>query len=153
MSYLVSKTDYMRWQECPKNAWLAIHKPDFYYSFEPTEFELALRETGEKVEGIAQGLFPDGVLVEGRDEAAQKLTRKLIDAKTPVIFQPAFSKDGFLAVADVLKFNTETGGYAIYEIKSSSSVKRIPLRCGIPDGAASPLRIEDRSGISYASQS
>ena len=143
----------MRWQECPKNAWLAIHKPDFYYSFEPTEFELALRETGEKVEGIAQGLFPDGVLVEGRDEAAQKLTRKLIDAKTPVIFQPAFSKDGFLAVADVLKFNTETGGYAIYEIKSSSSVKRIPLRCGIPDGAASPLRIEDRSGISYASQS
>ena len=124
MSYLVSKTDYMRWQECPKNAWLAIHKPDFYYSFEPSEFELALRETGEKVEGIARGLSPDGVLVEGRDEAAQKLTRKLIDAKTPVIFQPVFSKDGFLAVADVLKFNTETGGYTICEIKSSSSVKK-----------------------------
>ena len=56
MPHLVSKTDYMRWQECPKNAWLAIHKPDFYYSFEPSEFELALRETGEKVEGIARGL-------------------------------------------------------------------------------------------------
>jgi len=124
MSHLVSKTDYMRWQECSKNAWLAIHKPDFYYSFEPSEFELALRETGEKVEGIARGLSPDGVLVEGRDEAAQKLTRKFIDAKTPVIFQPVFSKDGFLAAADILKFNTETGGYTIYEVKSSSSVKK-----------------------------
>lgn len=123
MSHLVSKTDYMRWQGCPKNAWLAINKPDFYYSFEPTEFELALRETGEKVEGIARGLFPGGVLVEGRDEAAQKLTGNLIDTKAPVIFQPVFSNDGFLAVADVLKFNTETGGYSVYEIKSSSSVK------------------------------
>lgn len=124
MSHVVSKTDYLRWQECHKNAWLAIHKPDFYYSFEPTEFELALRETGGKVEVIARGQFPDGVLVEGRDEAAQKLTRKLIDAKTPTIFQPVFSKDGFLAVADILKFNTETGGYSICEIKSSSSVKK-----------------------------
>lgn len=124
MSHPVSKTDYIRWQECPKNAWLAIHRPDFYYSFEPTEFELALRETGEKVEVIARGLFPGGVLVEVRHEAAQKLTRKLVDANTPVIFQPVFLKDGFLAVADVLKFNTETGGYSIYEIKSSSSVKK-----------------------------
>lgn len=124
MSHPVSKTDYIRWQECPKNAWLAIHRQDFYYSFEPTEFELALRETGEKVEVIARGQFPGGVLVEGRDEAAQKVTRNLVDAKAPVIFQPVFSKDGFLAVADVLKFNTEMGGYSIYEIKSSSSVKK-----------------------------
>lgn len=124
MSKRVSKTDYMRWQECPKNAWLAIHKPDFYYSFEPSEFELSLRETGEKVEGVARGLFPEGVLVEGRDEAAENLSRKLTDAKTPAVFQPVFSKDGFLAAADILKFNTETGGYTIYEVKSSSSVKK-----------------------------
>ncbi len=120
MPHPISKTDYMRWRECPKNAWLAIHDQDLYYSFEPSEFELALRETGAKVEEIARGLFPDGVFVEGRDDAAQKLTQKLIDAKTPVIFQSVFSKDGFLAAADVLQFNTETGGYTICEIKSSN---------------------------------
>jgi len=146
-SHPISKTDYMRWRECPKDAWLAIHEPDLYYSFEPSEFELALRETGGKVEELARGLFPNGVLIEGRGEAAEKLTKKLIDAKTPVIFQPIFSKDGFLAAADVLQFNPATGVYAIYEIKSSSSVKKEYLydvafqvallrRCGLEIGQA-----------------
>jgi hypothetical protein len=124
MSHLISKTDFMRWQECQKNAWIAIHKPDFFYSFEPSEFELSLRETGERVEEIARGLFPNGTLVEGRDEAAQDLTRRLIDARTPAIFHPVFAKDGFLAVADVLVLDAETGGYSIHEVKSSSSVKK-----------------------------
>ncbi len=123
MAHLVSKTDYMRWQECPKNAWLAIHRPEFFYSFAPSEFELTLRDTGETVESIARGLFPDGALIEGRDERARQLTQELIGANTSVVFQPVFCNDSFLAVADVLKFNSKTGGYTIYEIKSSSSVK------------------------------
>ena len=124
MSHPISKTDYMRWRECPKDAWFAIHNPSLYYSYEPTEFELALRESGAKVEEIARERFADGVVVEGRDDAAEKLTQKLIEAKTPVIFQPVFSKDGFLAAADVLQLNAETGSYTIYEIKSSSSKKK-----------------------------
>jgi Domain of unknown function(DUF2779) len=123
MLHLVSKTDYMRWRECQKNAWLAIHKPDFYYSFEPSEFELALRETGEQVESMARGLFPNGVLVGGRDERAWELTQKLINAKTPTIFQPVFAKDGFIAIADILTFNANTDSYTIYETKSSSNEK------------------------------
>ena len=124
MAQPVSKTDYMRWRECQKDAWLAIHNPTLYYSFEPSEFELALRETGSKVEEVARGLFADGVLVEGRGAAAQKLTLELIATRTPVIFQPVFLKDGFLAAADVLQFNAATAGYTIHEIKSSSSVKK-----------------------------
>ena len=124
VNHPISKTDYMRWRQCSRDAWLAIHEPSIYYSFEPTEFELLLRETGADVEETARKLFPDGVLVEGRDDAAQQLTQKLIDAKTPVIFQPVFCKDGFLAAADVLQFNDETGSYSIHEIKSSSSVKK-----------------------------
>jgi len=124
MAITLSKTDYMRWRECHKDAWIAIHNPDLYYSFEPSEFDVELRETGTRVEEIARGIFPNGVLIEGRDETAQKLTQKLIAAKTPTIFQPVFSKDGFLAAVDVLQFNTETNGYTIYEIKSSSSIKK-----------------------------
>src|SRR6266404_228191 len=119
----VSKTDFMRWRDCPKDAWLAIHNPELYYSFAPTEFELALRDTGAKVEEIARARFPDGVLIVGRDEVAQGLTRKLVDRKTAVIFQPVFLTDSLLAAIDVLQFNPDTGGYTIYEIKSSSSLK------------------------------
>lgn len=118
-----SKTDYMRWRECPKDAWLAMHNPDFYYSFEPTEFELALRETGSKVEEIARGLFPNGQEVIGRDEQAQEYTQALISEKQPVIFQPVFVKEGFLAAADILELNATTGGYIIHEVKSASRVK------------------------------
>ena len=113
----------MRWRECPKDAWLAIHNPDLYYSFEPTEFELALRETGTKVEEIARGLFPDGLEVKGRHEQAQEYTQKLIKSKQTIIFQPIFIKEGFLAVADILELNPETGGYSIYEVKSAGRVK------------------------------
>ena len=123
MVNMISKTDYIRWRECPKDAWLAVHKPEFYYSFEPTEFEIALRETGSRVEVIARGLFPGGVLIEGRDQPARQRTHELIAANTPVIFQPVVFNDGFLAAADVLELNPKTGGYNIYEIKSSSSVK------------------------------
>ena len=124
VNHPISKTDYMRWRQCARDAWLAIHDSSLYYSFEPSEFELLLRETGARVEEIARELFPDGVLVDGRDDGAQQLTQKLIDAETPIIFQPVFCKDGFLAAADVLQLNPETGSYSIYEIKSSSSVKK-----------------------------
>jgi Domain of unknown function(DUF2779) len=123
MARLISKTDYMRWQECPKDAWLAIHKPDLYYSLPLSDFEIALEETGEQVERIARELFSNGVLVEGRDKSAQELTQRLIDAKTPTIFQPVFTKDGFIAIADVLTFDKATETYTIHEIKSSSDVK------------------------------
>ena len=123
MPITITKTDYMRWRECPKDAWLAIHNPDLYYSFEPTEFELALRETGSKVEEIARGLSPNGQEVKGRNEQAQQRTQELIREKQPVIFQPIFVKEGFLAAADILELNPKTGGYVIYEVKSAGRVK------------------------------
>lgn len=124
MSHPISKTDYIRWRECRKDAWLAIHNPELYYSYEPSAFELALRETGAEVEEIARRLFSDGVFVWGHDKAAHDQTHTLIDEKTPTIFQAVFLVDGFLAVADVLKFNIETGGFTIYEIKSASHMKK-----------------------------
>src|SRR5208282_3190185 len=37
----ISKTDYILWRACAKNAWLRIHKPDVYYSTELTETYLS----------------------------------------------------------------------------------------------------------------
>jgi hypothetical protein len=119
----ISKTDYILWRECPKNAWLKVHKPGVYYASEPTEFDQSLIDSGIEVEEVARGLFPNGLLIAGRDEEARQRTQELLAAGTPTLFQPIFERDGLLAAIDVLEFNSETSGYTIREIKSSTKLK------------------------------
>jgi len=45
----------MLWRECPKNAWLKVHKPDIYYASELTEFEKSIIDNGIEVEEVARG--------------------------------------------------------------------------------------------------
>ena len=40
----ISKTDYVLWRACPKNAWLRIHKPEIYYATKLTEYEQSVIE-------------------------------------------------------------------------------------------------------------
>jgi hypothetical protein len=61
----ISKTDYVLWRECAKNAWLKLHRPEVYYDAELTEFDQAVIDAGIEVEGVARGLFLGGVLVTG----------------------------------------------------------------------------------------
>jgi YD repeat-containing protein len=51
MTY-ISKTDYVLWRACPKNAWLRIHKPELYYSTELTEYEQSVIDMGVEVERV-----------------------------------------------------------------------------------------------------
>jgi hypothetical protein len=119
----ISKTDYMLWRECPRNAWLKVHRPDIYYASQLTEFEKSIIDNGIEVEEVARGLFPSGLLIEGRGEEARQATKKLLAAGTPALFQPIFERDGLLAAIDVLQFNGETSDYTIREIKSSTKPK------------------------------
>jgi hypothetical protein len=118
----ISKTDYILWRECAKNAWLKLHRPEVYYAAELTEFEQAVIDAGIEVEGVARGLFPGGVLVTGSQAEAQEKTTELLDAKAITLFQPVFEKNGFLAAIDVLEFDDAAGEYAIHEIKSSTEI-------------------------------
>jgi hypothetical protein len=61
----ISKTDYVLWRDCAKNAWLKLHRPRVYYATELTEFGQSVIDAGIEVEGIARRLFNDGVLVAG----------------------------------------------------------------------------------------
>lgn len=45
----ISKTDYILWRACAKNAWLRIHRPDVYYSAELTDFERSVMAMGIEV--------------------------------------------------------------------------------------------------------
>ena len=51
----ISKTDYILWRACAKNAWLRIHKPEVYYSTEVTEFEQSVMAMGIEVEQGSSG--------------------------------------------------------------------------------------------------
>jgi hypothetical protein len=119
---IISKTDYLIFRECPKNAWLKIHKPDIYYKHELSAFDKSIIETGNEVELYARKLFPDGILIEGRDDKAIKETEELLKERK-TLFQPVFVKDGFLAALDILEFNKIEDKYEIIEVKASNEIK------------------------------
>lgn len=119
----ISKTDYILWRACAKNAWLRIHRPDVYYSTELTEFEQAVMEMGIEVERVARGLFPDGAAITGSRTDALEETRSLIASNSRTLFQPAFELEGLLAFIDVLHCEPGTGEWSIYEVKSATKVK------------------------------
>lgn len=122
--FALSKTDYILYRECPKNAWFKIHKPDLYYESELSEFDKAIIETGNEVELVARQLFPSGKLIEGRGVEAQRLTQDCLSKHEPILFQPAFSQDGFFAAVDILKFDPATNGYSIFEVKATNQVDK-----------------------------
>ncbi len=143
MENLLSKTDFILYKECPNNVWVKRHKPNEYAKFEPSEFEQSLAVMGNEVEELARGMFPKGYLVERRSEGAQELTQKLIAEQTPVIFQPVFSTDKYIAAADVLVWNDLMKKYDLYEIKMSSTED------DVEDEEGKPKRVNKKRELQY----
>lgn len=115
----LSKTNFLICLDCSKNAWLKIHKPEVYKKKALSSFELNIVDTGNQIDELARGLFPDGTLVESREDS--EFTKKLMEKRTPVIYQPVFATEKYLAVADILVFNSNTNVYDLYEVKSSTA--------------------------------
>ena len=115
----LSKTNYLTFLDCKKNAWLKIHKPDVYYKYPLSSFELNIIETGNEIDILARDLFPGGVTVEHRKD--DELTRKLMNQKTPVIYQPVFISDKYITACDIFVWNSESNIYDLYEVKSSTA--------------------------------
>jgi hypothetical protein len=119
----ISKTDYILWRACPKNAWLRIHKPDVYYSTELTEYEQSVMEMGIEVERVARDLFPDGATITSSQMDGLEETRSLTASKTRALFQPVFELERFLAIVDVLQYESGRDEWSVYEVKSATKVK------------------------------
>ncbi|EKE16325.1 MAG: hypothetical protein ACD_11C00020G0030 [uncultured bacterium] len=113
----LSKTNFLICLDCAKNAWLKIHKPEIYKQKALSSFELNIIDTGNQIDELARSLFPDGILVESRDDT--ELTKKLMENRTPVIYQPVFATEKYLAVSDIFVFNSDQNVYDLYEVKSS----------------------------------
>ncbi len=119
----ISKTQYLEYLACPKNAWLKQHKPELAGSFELSAFEKSLVANGNLVEEWARKLFPSGVLIESSGKTAALETIKYLEVKQSAIFQATFITDKFLARADVLEYDSETDSWNLYEIKGTNSLK------------------------------
>ncbi len=65
----ISKTDYMRYLECPLYGWLAKHKRELMEDGENLNMVL-----GNETEKLAHGLSDEGVEVKGYYEAGAKKT-------------------------------------------------------------------------------
>ncbi|PIP68769.1 hypothetical protein COW91_02915 [Candidatus Nomurabacteria bacterium CG22_combo_CG10-13_8_21_14_all_32_8] len=115
----LTKTDYLIYKDCAKNAWLKVNKPDIYFAKPLSVFDQGIIETGNEVDTLARELFPNGVLVTGLD--AWKETKKLIKSETAVIYQPVFETDIYKTICDILVWDSVLKVYDLYEVKASNS--------------------------------
>lgn len=152
MKTILSKTDFILYRECPNNVWVKKHQPDEYAKFEISDFEKSLAVMGNEVERLARGMFPNGVLVEGRGNEAQEFTKKLISEKTPIIFQAVCATDKYLAATDVLVWNESKNAYDLSEIKMSSAfeIKQEEISDDDDNGEESkPKKVNKKKELQY----
>jgi len=113
---LINKTDYVRYLECPRCAWLYRNRKDL-----AEEEESVIAKQGMEVELVARKLFESGVLVKEYSNKGTEETKKLIEKGVKVIYQAQPMTDKFVARADILVKKND--GWHLYEVKSSTHLK------------------------------
>ncbi len=134
----ISKTDFVRYLDCPRYAWLCKHRKDLLTK-EPGRFVTQ----GNEVEKLAHKLFPEGrevPWVHGADEhaphaeetashataaeqAAAETARLMADPSTKVIYQATVHTPKYVCRADILERDPDGKGWHLYEVKSSTEQK------------------------------
>ena len=118
----LTKTDFKYYLDCPESIWLLKNKPEVYPKGEFSLFAEKLIKEGYEVEAYAKQLFPNGVNLP--EYGSPTATQKALTDTHSVYFQPSFStnKDVFARI-DILE-RLADGTWHIYEVKSSTSIKK-----------------------------
>ena len=116
---ILSKTNFVTFLDCNKNAWLKIHRPDIYNKYPLSSFDQNIIDTGNQIDALARDLFPGGVTVHSRDDT--KHTSQLLSEQVPVIYQPVFETKKFITASDIFVWNPEAELYDVYEVKASTA--------------------------------
>ena len=121
----LSKSKYVAFCSCEKLLWLRVYKPELT---EVDEASQARMDTGNDVGDLAMGLFGDYVEVTAhKEDGSLNLAKMIEDTQKCLadgvenICEASFSHNGCYCAVDILR--KEKGGYAIYEVKSSTDVK------------------------------
>lgn len=121
----ISKTDFIQYLHCPKSLWLLKHKPDVYPYGEFSDFAKKIAAEGYEVEAHVRQL------IEAGEDAAL------------FAFQTVFRTErGLYAKADMVRTNDD-GSLSLYEIKSSTSVKKDAKHNQIKDACFQMIAAED----------
>ena len=127
----ISKTDFIHYLNCPKSLWLLKHKPDQYPHGKFSDYMKKLTAEGFEVEAIVQ-----------------KLIKNAPDAAS-YSFQSVFqTQHGLYAKADMIRDN-RVGTIDLYEVKSSTSVKKGGQHNQIKDAAFQKIAAEE-AGLEVA---
>lgn len=117
----LSKSKYCAFWQCPKMAWLNKYKPEERIIDDSVT---ARMEAGTEVGDLTRSLFGEYVDITVQNENGLDLpamlsrTQEEMSRETPVICEAAFVHEGLYCAVDILK--KEQGGWAIYEVKSST---------------------------------
>ena len=118
----LSKSRYTAFCQCPKNLWLKVYKPEEATIDAGMEARFA---QGNVVGDLAMGLFGDFKEVTSHQEDGTldlqkmiELTKQNMDEGVENICEASFSCEGSYCAVDIL--HKEKGGWAIYEVKSTS---------------------------------
>ena len=118
----LSKSRYTLFRQCAKALWLKTYKPDEAVVDASTQ---AAFERGNEVGDLAMQRFGDFVEVTTFNNDGGLDLKAMIDKTdeemrkgTPVICEASFSPKGHYCAVDILR--KTAGGWAIYEVKSSS---------------------------------
>lgn len=117
----LSKSKYTGLWQCPKMAWLRQYKPEEAVI---DEMVLARMKAGNEVGDLAMGLFGDYVEVTAYNGEKLDLPKMIENTASEMakdtdnICEASFSYNGLYCAVDILR--KENGGWAIYEIKSST---------------------------------
>ena len=105
----VTKHDFLTALGCKTRAWYGMRES----GVAPTPADLLRMQEGQDVHRRAQSLHPNGVFAG----SIEKTKRLILDHAVNVIFEAAFTVDGYTARADWIR--RVKGGWVIGEIKSS----------------------------------
>ena len=127
---MLTKSDYLRYIQCQKCLWLKKHRKDLIPDV--SETQQAVFDQGYEVENLAKKLFKKGVEAEGFYGVAKKHTQEFVKRGEKVIYQATAVTDKISAMADIFVFNSKSKKWDIYEVKSSTQIKKdihIPDLC------------------------
>lgn len=122
----LTKSRYCTYLHCPKHCYLDAYKSDQAAIDNQAQQRF---EEGNLIGDMAMGYFGDFVEVttykaDGTLDIAAMLhkTQQLITDGTDNICEASFAHNGLFCSVDILR--KEKGGYAIYEVKNSTTVKQ-----------------------------
>ena len=120
---LISKSSFIRGQQCHKSLWLHLNQPD--NRDEISEIQRRIFDTGHSVGSYAQQLFPGGIdasrSAHERISEAVAYTQELITNGQSVIYEAAFTDGETMCYMDILV--KENDKWRAYEVKASTGVK------------------------------